>query len=155
MNLAERLASESSKSRGCIDRLPTYRFEHFSAKQSTDQTTCVVCFSQFEGHSLVRVLPCSHAFHIRCVDRWLRKNRTCPMCRWDITASRSSSSDSEWPQRTPPPFAHEHLHHHHHTSYIYSTISTSQTHILASSRTSCNTSKKYINSNKTATSKAD
>jgi len=37
-----------------------------------DQTLCVVCMSDFDQHQLLRVLPCSHEFHIRCIDKWLK-----------------------------------------------------------------------------------
>lgn len=35
---------------------------------------CVVCMSDFESRQLLRVLPCSHEFHGKCVDKWLRVN---------------------------------------------------------------------------------
>lgn len=70
-----------------------------------DQSSCVVCMCDFELRQLLRVLPCSHEFHAKCVDKWLRvsalkckikvtinlkysityityqSNRTCPICR--------------------------------------------------------------------------
>lgn len=33
---------------------------------------CVVCFSDFESRQLLRVLPCNHEFHAKCVDKWLK-----------------------------------------------------------------------------------
>lgn len=33
---------------------------------------CVVCFSDFEVRQLLRVLPCNHEFHAKCVDKWLK-----------------------------------------------------------------------------------
>lgn len=39
-----------------------------------DQTSCVVCMCDFEARQTLRVLPCSHEFHSRCVDKWLRVN---------------------------------------------------------------------------------
>lgn len=39
---------------------------------SGDQTSCVVCMCDFEVRQLLRVLPCSHEFHAKCVDKWLR-----------------------------------------------------------------------------------
>ena len=36
------------------------------------QTVWVVCMSDFETRQMVRVLPCSHEFHAKCVDKWLK-----------------------------------------------------------------------------------
>lgn len=36
---------------------------------------CVVCFSDFECRQLLRVLPCNHEFHAKCVDKWLKVSR--------------------------------------------------------------------------------
>jgi E3 ubiquitin-protein ligase RNF38/44 len=82
LNLAERLGD--AKPRGLtkleIEQLPSYKF-NLDIVHATDQTTCVVCMCNFEGRNLIRVLPCSHEFHARCVDKWLKGNRTCPICR--------------------------------------------------------------------------
>ncbi len=40
---------------------------------------------QLIQYLLFRQLPCEHAFHIGCIDRWLKINRLCPTCRRDIT----------------------------------------------------------------------
>ena len=37
-----------------------------------DQTVCVVCMCDFELRQSLRVLPCSHEFHSKCVDKWLK-----------------------------------------------------------------------------------
>lgn len=85
LNLAERLGD--AKPRGLtkadIEQLPSYRF-HPDSHQS-EQTLCVVCFSDFEARQLLRVLPCNHEFHTKCVDKWLKANRTCPICRADAS----------------------------------------------------------------------
>ncbi|XP_069725424.1 RING finger protein 44 isoform X2 [Phaenicophaeus curvirostris] len=85
LNLAERLGE--AKPRGLtkadIEHLPSYRFNPES--HQSEQTLCVVCFSDFEARQLLRVLPCNHEFHAKCVDKWLKANRTCPICRADAS----------------------------------------------------------------------
>ncbi|XP_009891879.1 PREDICTED: E3 ubiquitin-protein ligase RNF38-like [Charadrius vociferus] len=85
LTLAERLGE--AKPRGLtkadIEHLPSYRFNPES--HQSEQTLCVVCFSDFEARQLLRVLPCNHEFHAKCVDKWLKANRTCPICRADAS----------------------------------------------------------------------
>jgi len=45
---------------------------------------CAVCLGAVEEGETARALPCcTHAFHARCVDAWLRLRLrpTCPVCR--------------------------------------------------------------------------
>lgn len=85
LNLAERLGE--AKPRGLlkteIDQLPSYRFN--AETHQSDQTSCVICMCDFEQRQLLRVLPCNHEFHAKCVDKWLKTNRTCPICRGDAS----------------------------------------------------------------------
>ncbi|CAH2062566.1 unnamed protein product, partial [Iphiclides podalirius] len=81
LSLAERLGE--AKPRGLarheIDQLPTYKYSEQT--RHGEQTSCVVCMCEFEARQTLRVLPCAHEFHAKCVDKWLRSNRTCPICR--------------------------------------------------------------------------
>ncbi|KAF3435642.1 hypothetical protein FNV43_RR22733 [Rhamnella rubrinervis] len=46
---------------------------------------CAVCLIEFEDDEYVRTLPvCSHAFHVDCIDMWLRSHANCPLCRAGI-----------------------------------------------------------------------
>lgn len=40
--------------------------------------TCVVCQEEVKTG---RVLPCSHTFHLECIQPWLLQKNTCPKCR--------------------------------------------------------------------------
>ncbi|KAK7407151.1 hypothetical protein VNO78_08828 [Psophocarpus tetragonolobus] len=48
-------------------------------------TDCPVCLSEFQDDENVRLLPkCSHAFHLPCIDTWLKSHSSCPLCRASI-----------------------------------------------------------------------
>uniref|UniRef100_A0A3P8PUT9 RING-type domain-containing protein n=1 Tax=Astatotilapia calliptera TaxID=8154 RepID=A0A3P8PUT9_ASTCA len=91
LNLAERLGE--AKPRGLtkadIEQLPSYRFN--PNNHQSEQTLCVVCMCDFESRQLLRVLPCNHEFHTKCVDKWLKANRTCPICRADASEVQRDS----------------------------------------------------------------
>ncbi|XP_034025139.1 E3 ubiquitin-protein ligase RNF6-like isoform X2 [Thalassophryne amazonica] len=45
---------------------------------------CSVCINEYAQGNKLRRLPCSHEFHIHCIDRWLSENNTCPICRQPV-----------------------------------------------------------------------
>ncbi|KZV48985.1 FAD-linked oxidases family protein isoform 1 [Dorcoceras hygrometricum] len=43
---------------------------------------CSICLADYKNTDMLRVLPeCGHLFHLKCVDPWLRRHPTCPVCR--------------------------------------------------------------------------
>lgn len=68
-----------------IESLPFFRFS--SLKGSKQGLECAVCLSKFEDIEILRLLPkCRHAFHIDCIDYWLEKHSSCPLCRHKVSA---------------------------------------------------------------------
>ncbi|XVE70469.1 hypothetical protein DITRI_Ditri10aG0074800 [Diplodiscus trichospermus] len=68
-----------------IESLPFFKFSSLiGSKQGLE---CAVCLSKFEDIEILRLLPkCKHAFHIDCIDRWLEKHSSCPLCRQKVNA---------------------------------------------------------------------
>lgn len=51
-----------------------------------DNMTCPICFENFKDDQILRILPCKHRFHARCVDPWLLNSSShCPLCRVDLS----------------------------------------------------------------------
>uniref|UniRef100_A0A671DHZ6 RING-type E3 ubiquitin transferase n=1 Tax=Rhinolophus ferrumequinum TaxID=59479 RepID=A0A671DHZ6_RHIFE len=49
--------------------------------------SCSICIMEYTEGNRLRVLPCSHEYHIHCIDRWLADNSTCPVCRGKVVDS--------------------------------------------------------------------
>ncbi|KAK9136425.1 hypothetical protein Syun_015755 [Stephania yunnanensis] len=56
-----------------------------SSGRRSQSHDCAVCLLEFEENDYVRTLPaCAHAFHVDCIDIWLRSHANCPLCRAGI-----------------------------------------------------------------------
>jgi hypothetical protein len=46
---------------------------------------CNICMEEYKYKQYKRILPiCNHTFHKKCIDNWLKKNSSCPVCRKDF-----------------------------------------------------------------------
>ncbi|XP_002730880.1 uncharacterized protein LOC100376149 [Saccoglossus kowalevskii] len=70
--------------------LSNYSRESWSI--NSDSYICAICLEQFKDGDELRVVSCSHEFHRHCVDPWLIKNRTCPLCLHNIIEYPSTAS---------------------------------------------------------------
>lgn len=68
-----------------IDNLSTRTYGQASLEGEMGRA-CSVCINDYAQGNKLRRLPCSHEFHIHCIDRWLSENNTCPICRQPILA---------------------------------------------------------------------
>lgn len=73
-----------------IDSITSWIYK--SSDGLIDTKDCSVCLGEFYDGELVRLLPkCSHAFHLPCIDRWLRSHVNCPLCRAPIVSPATAT----------------------------------------------------------------
>lgn len=66
-------------------RQPFVKVEHTSHDdECTYCYECILCLAEYEDGDELRFLNCEHIFHVVCVDEWLRRNKTCPLCSQDV-----------------------------------------------------------------------
>ncbi|KAK3010452.1 hypothetical protein RJ639_010661 [Escallonia herrerae] len=96
-----------------INSLPTYKFKIKKIKNGSDSgageggviaagtekertitgedAVCCICLAKYANNDELRELPCSHFFHKDCVDKWLKINALCPLCKGEVGESILSS----------------------------------------------------------------
>ena len=62
---------------------------------------CAICFDTYCDNDQLRVLPCLHRFHVECVDPWLKKNKSCPLCKHEVDKRCDNQSEAFLALRNP------------------------------------------------------
>lgn len=56
-----------------------------------EDTTCPICLQVYKSGIDLRILPCGHYYHNRCVDEWLRIATNCPLCKAPISLNHDDN----------------------------------------------------------------
>ncbi|XP_061780983.2 uncharacterized protein [Nerophis lumbriciformis] len=67
-----------------MTRSEIQRFPVKSFQSGGGNTQCQICFCDYDQGDKLRMLPCFHDYHVPCIDRWLKDNTTCPICRVNL-----------------------------------------------------------------------
>ncbi|KAL7125837.1 hypothetical protein ABFS83_14G142900 [Erythranthe nasuta] len=75
-----------------VAAIPTMKFDR-EAFSTMEDAQCAICLSEYQEKEVLRIMPkCGHSFHLSCIDVWLRKQSTCPVCRLSLHESVDSVS---------------------------------------------------------------
>lgn len=78
-----------------VAAIPTMKFSH-EAFSSIEDAQCSICLGEYQEKEVLRIMPkCSHNFHLSCIDEWLRKQSTCPVCRITLQSIDSPEISTE------------------------------------------------------------
>ncbi|XP_035386160.1 E3 ubiquitin-protein ligase znrf3 isoform X1 [Electrophorus electricus] len=97
--------SQSSMNRMAIQALEKMETRKFKAKvkgqqescsvsdslSSSSTSDCAICLEKYIDGEELRVIPCAHRFHKKCVDPWLVQHHTCPHCRHNIIEQKKGT----------------------------------------------------------------
>ena len=79
-NFDEYNSFNRKKIKSIKNNLPKKKF----MKNKDMESTCAICIEDFKNNQNVYSLPCSHIFHIHCLNKELENRQKCPICRKDI-----------------------------------------------------------------------
>ncbi|CAL4911647.1 unnamed protein product [Urochloa decumbens] len=75
---------DDARPRAAATSAAIFGLKEVRAGDAASQSECAVCLRDFDAEETLRAMPCSHAFHQRCIFHWLRRNGVCPLCRHQL-----------------------------------------------------------------------
>jgi len=58
--------------------------ESANKRPKIDVGTCNICLEDYQAGEEKKSLACPHAFHKSCIDEWLKRVASCPVCKADV-----------------------------------------------------------------------
>lgn len=72
-----------------IDALPLLTVDE--GAKFGEHTSCAICMEDFKEGDELKTLPCLHMYHGHCIDSWLQRDNSCPICKTPIGRPPSQS----------------------------------------------------------------
>ena len=70
----------SPASKSSVESLPRVVI----GKDEERRGSCPICLEEWSEGDVAAEMPCKHRFHSKCVEEWLGRHATCPLCRYEM-----------------------------------------------------------------------
>uniref|UniRef100_A0A6V3K858 RING-type domain-containing protein n=3 Tax=Lotharella globosa TaxID=91324 RepID=A0A6V3K858_9EUKA len=67
-----------------MDRTAIEGYPTNVVKEGAPVENCIICLDDMAPGNTCRRLPCFHSFHKGCIDAWLARNSSCPICKRNV-----------------------------------------------------------------------
>eukprot|EP00494_Astrolonche_serrata_P024042 UN24300 len=63
-----------------------------ASEEECKEAQCAICRDEIRTG---KILPCSHIFHLKCLQDWMRYRQICPICRKNLATRTDGNENSE------------------------------------------------------------
>ncbi|KAK4373005.1 hypothetical protein RND71_008389 [Anisodus tanguticus] len=67
--------------------LPVTSDDHIEMPTVSAVGFCAICMEEFQAEVGAKQVPCGHLFHSSCLTNWLSLRKSCPLCRFCVSAA--------------------------------------------------------------------
>lgn len=64
-----------------------------------DDLSCALCWEEYKAGDVTMLLPCSHRYHMECVQDWVREKFDCPYCRQGFKWTLALKNEKATPEK--------------------------------------------------------
>ncbi|GLJ48716.1 hypothetical protein SUGI_1027380 [Cryptomeria japonica] len=65
-----------------IHTYPIFVFAEKHEVLSQQDRSCSICLEDYKFNEQLRmIMDCRHVYHVHCIDEWLTRHPSCPLCR--------------------------------------------------------------------------
>ena len=84
LNISEKNDEDEDTYTKLISYIPVFNCKD-KKKEKENNNKCIICLSDFEIGDKKSTLPCLHFFHPDCIERWIKRQKYCPICKFQIS----------------------------------------------------------------------
>ena len=67
-----------------VSYIPIFKVKE-KDKSNENNSKCSICLCEFEIDEEKSILPCLHCFHFNCIEKWIKRKKYCPICKYQLS----------------------------------------------------------------------